>query len=72
MGAKEAFRTAIGTLFRLLPLPVEPGLRVFGHPNEKSPVFVTANFDLSVKRLTRYLKDLDCYLLVAPTGGINV
>lgn len=72
MGAKETFRTAIGTLFRLLPLSVEPGLRVFGHPDESSPVFVTANFDLTVKRLTRYLKDLDCYLLVAPTGGINV
>ena len=72
MGTKEAFRTAIGTLFRLLPLSVQPGLRVFGYPNERSPVFVTANFDLTVKRLTRYLKDLDCYLLVAPTGGINV
>ncbi len=72
MEAKEAFRTAIGTLFRLLPLPVQPGLRVFGHPNPRSPVFLTANFALTVSRLTRYLKDLDCYLLVAPTGGINV
>jgi len=51
---------------------VEPGLRIFGHPTERSPVFVTANFDLTVKRLARHLQDLDCYLLVAPTGGINV
>ena len=51
---------------------MEPGLRIFGHPDEKSPVFVTANFDLTVKRVTGYLRDLDCYLLVAPTGGINV
>ncbi|MDH5695496.1 MAG: 4Fe-4S binding protein [Dehalococcoidia bacterium] len=72
MDTKEVFKTAIGTLFRLFPLPVEPGLRVVGHPNESSPVFVTANFALTVKRLTRYLKDLDCYLLVAPTKGINV
>jgi NAD-dependent dihydropyrimidine dehydrogenase PreA subunit len=72
MGAKEAFRTAIATLFRLFPLSVEPGLRVFGNPDDRSPVFVTANFDLTLKRLTKYLKDLDCYLLVAPTGGINV
>ena len=72
MGTKEAFRTAIGTLFRLLPLSVQPGLMVFGHPDERSPVLVTANFDLTVKRLARYLKGLDCYLLVAPTGGINV
>lgn len=72
MRAKEAFRTTIATLFRLFPLSVEPGLRVFGNPDDRSPVFVTANFDLTLKRLTKYLKDLDCYLLVAPTGGINV
>jgi len=56
----------------LFPLPAEPGLRVFGHPDQRSPVFVTANFDLTEKRVARYLRDLDCYLLVAPTGGINV
>lgn len=62
----------MGTLFRLFPLPAEPGLRVFGHPDQRSPVFVTANFDLTEKRVARYLRNLDCYLLVAPTGGINV
>lgn len=72
MGAKEAFKTVVGTLFRLLPLSVEPGLRVFGCADERSPVFVTANFDLTLKRVTRHLKDQDCYLLVAPTGGVNV
>lgn len=72
MRIKGAFRTVIGTLFRWLPLSVEPGLRIFGHPTEESPVFVTANFDLTVKRVTRHLRNLDCYLLVAPTGGINV
>ncbi|MGB2798525.1 MAG: HgcAB-like fusion protein [Dehalococcoidia bacterium] len=72
MGFNESVRTAVGTLFRLLPLSAEPGLRVFGHPDDRSPVFLTANFDLTVKRVARYLRDLDCYLLVAPTGGINV
>jgi len=72
MGFTEAVRTAVGALFRLLPFSTEPGLRIFGQPDESSPVFVTANFDLTVKRVMRYLKNLDCYLLVAPTGGINV
>jgi len=72
MKIKEALKTVFGTLFRLLPFSVEPGLRVFGHPDDKSPVLVTANFDLTVKRVSKYLKDLDCYLLVAPTRGINV
>ena len=72
MGLNEPVRTVVGTLFRLLPLSTEPGLRVLGHPNETSPVLVTANFDLTVKRLTKNVQGLDCYLLVAPTGGINV
>ncbi|MFX0197212.1 MAG: copper oxidase, partial [Candidatus Hodarchaeota archaeon] len=33
---------------------------------------MTANFVLTLKRLSKYLKGLDCYLLVAPTKGINV
>ena len=68
----EILRTVFGTFFRLFPLSVEPGLRIFGKPNKNSPVFVTANFDLTVKRLTQHLKNLDCYLLIAPTNGINV
>ncbi|WP_455277862.1 HgcAB-like fusion protein [[Eubacterium] cellulosolvens] len=72
MQFKEISRTAFGTFFRLFPLSVEPGLRIFGNPNTNSPVFVTANFDLTLKRLTQHIKNQDCYLLVAPTNGINV
>jgi NAD-dependent dihydropyrimidine dehydrogenase PreA subunit len=68
----DILRTIFGTFFRLFPLSLEPGLRIFGNPNQNSPVFVTANFDLTVKRLTKHLKNQDCYLLVAPTNGINV
>lgn len=35
-------------------------------------MLLTANFVLTLKRLSKYLKGLDCYLLVAPTKGINV
>ncbi len=69
---KEHLRTLFGFSFRLIPFPTETGLRVFGRPDENSPVLVTANFDLTVKRVEKYLKNLDCYLLVAPTKGINV
>lgn len=72
MNVKEGFKTTIGTLFRLFPLSTEPGLRAFGNPREDSPVFVTSNFHLTVKRVSRYLRDLDCHLLVAPTNGTNV
>lgn len=43
-----------------------------GHPDEDSPVFVTSNFHLTVKRVKEALEGEDCYLLVAPTRGINV
>ena len=34
--------------------------------------FVTCNFDLTVRRVVKALQGLDCYLLVAPSKGINV
>jgi NAD-dependent dihydropyrimidine dehydrogenase PreA subunit len=43
-----------------------------GHPGPDAPVFVTCNFDLTVRRVTKALQGLDCYLLVAPSKGINV
>jgi NAD-dependent dihydropyrimidine dehydrogenase PreA subunit len=58
-------------LFRWFPLPVEPGLKRVGNPGPGSPVLVTANYSLTVKRLRNKLRDLDCYILAAPTGGIN-
>ncbi len=52
--------------------PVETGLRVIGKPDKNSPVLVTANFHLTVRRVERALKNENCYLLVAPSNGINV
>ena len=43
-----------------------------GNPGRSSPVLVTSNYDLTVRRVCRALKDVDCYLLVAPAGGIDV
>lgn len=53
-------------------VPTEPGLYVIGKPNQNSPVLVTANYFLTVQRVKRALADLDSYLLVANTKGINV
>lgn len=60
------------TLFRWIKVPVEPGLVEIGNPDENSPVFLTCNYDLTVRRVIKQLKGLDCYLLIAPTKGINV
>ena len=62
----------IETLFRLFPFPTRTGLRAIGNPGPDAPVLVTCNFDLTVRRVLRALQGLDCYLLVAPSHGINV
>jgi SAM-dependent methyltransferase len=56
------------------PYPkVRPGLYAIGHPDATSPVLVSGNFDLSVRRLVRELDgQLDAWMLVSDTKGINV
>lgn len=57
---------------RWFPNPVEPGLRVIGKPDRNSPVLLTSNFHLTVRRVENALEGEDVFLLVAPANGINV
>ncbi len=61
-----------GWLFRLFPCPSKTGLRRLGDPGPESPVLVTCNFDLTLRRLQKALRGLDLWLLVADSKGINV
>jgi len=65
-------KTAIQTVFRMFPFSTKTGLRTIGNPGRDAPVFVTCNFDLTVRRVIKALDGMDCYLLVAPSHGINV
>ena len=65
-------KTVVETMFRFFPFPTRTGLRAIGQPGPEAPVFVTCNFDLTVRRVLRDLAGLDCYLLVANSRGINV
>ena len=61
--------------FRIIPPypKVRPGLYAVGHPTPDSPVLVTGNFDLTVRRLVRAIDgQLDVWVLVADSAGINV
>ncbi|MBN1936990.1 MAG: carbon monoxide dehydrogenase [Anaerolineae bacterium] len=51
---------------------VEPGLYALGQPTPDSPVFVTANYTLSFDALRSALPNIDGYILVLDTKGINV
>ena len=62
----------VAYLCRWLPHSAATGLRAVGNPDQDSPVIVTCNFSLSVKRVLHALRGLNVWLLVAPSDGINV
>lgn len=51
---------------------VEPGLYSIGNPDQNSPVLVSANYKLSFDMLRKELKDLNAWILVIDTKGVNV
>lgn len=51
---------------------VEPGLYSVGNPDKSSPVLVTANYKMSFDYLRKELNELDAWILVLDTKGINV
>jgi hypothetical protein len=51
---------------------VEPGLYAVGTPDSSSPVFVSANYKMSFDHLRKDLKNIDGWILVLDTKGINV
>ena len=57
---------------RWFPNPVEPGLRIIGKADRNSPVILTSNFHLTVRRVEKSLKGENVFLLVTPANGINV
>jgi Pyruvate/2-oxoacid:ferredoxin oxidoreductase delta subunit len=68
----EMPRRLFQTVFRVVPWPAQPGLIRVGNPTRRSPVLVTTNYDLTVRRVCRALEGTDCHLLVAPAGGLDV
>ena len=51
---------------------VAPGLYCVGSPSPDSPVLVTANYKLSFDSLRKELDDVDAWILVLDTRGVNV
>lgn len=56
------------------PVSVEAGVRTFGRPDRNSPVLITTNYALTYFTVESDIKaaNLDCYLIVADTGGLSV
>ncbi len=51
---------------------VAPGLYAFGNPGPQGDVLVSASYKLSFDTLRKELEELDCWILVLDTRGINV
>jgi NAD-dependent dihydropyrimidine dehydrogenase PreA subunit len=60
------------TALRMLPHRAPTGLLRIGHPDRESPVLLTGNFTLTVRRLRDELDGVDVWLLCADSKGINV
>jgi len=72
---KTFLKDVLALFNRLIPpYPKQrPGLYRLGSPTPQSPVLVTCNFDLTVRRLTKALYGrVDAWVLVVDTAGINV
>jgi len=56
------------------PVAVETGLKIFGKPDENSPVMFTTNFALTYYTVASDIESasINCYLLVIDTEGIAV
>ncbi|MGI6764884.1 MAG: mercury methylation corrinoid protein HgcA [Anaerovoracaceae bacterium] len=51
---------------------ISPGLYAVGKPDDTSPVLVSANYKLTFDVLRKELSDLDCWILILDTKGVNV
>jgi ferredoxin len=72
MRLRDLALDALQTALRLVPWSTHTGLRSVGAPGPGSPVLVTGNYALTVRRLLRALAGVDLWVVVAPSRGINV
>jgi len=65
-----AIRVRLG--IKRMSYQVEPGVYAVGNPGPESVVLVTSNYKLSFDSLRKELSNLDAWILVLDTKGINV
>jgi NAD-dependent dihydropyrimidine dehydrogenase PreA subunit len=72
VSARDRLADVRDLVFRMLPHRAPTGLVAVGRPDAGSPVLVTGNYALTVRRLRRALAGVDAWLVVADSRGINV
>jgi len=69
---RERAADVFDLVFRMFPHASRPGLRRIGNPDADSPVLLTGNYTLTLRRMGRALRGRDAWLLAADSRGINV
>ena len=69
---RRPLKSAAETLLRLFPFPEPVGLYRIGSADADSPVLVTGNFELTIRRVCTALKRMNCWLLVCDSRGVNI
>jgi NAD-dependent dihydropyrimidine dehydrogenase PreA subunit len=72
MSPRALLAEARDVVLRLYPHGAPTGLIAFGQPDRGSPVLLTGNYTLTLRRLRSALRGLDLWLLAANSKGINV
>lgn len=77
ISANLDFSDNLGTIRARLALDrnnyrIEPGLYAVGMPDSDSPVLVSANYKLSFDSLRKEIRNINAWILVLDTLGINV
>lgn len=72
MKISDLLYEAAGIATRFLPWRARPGLLPVGNPGPDSPVLLTGNYQITVRRVLRALRGLDAWVLVTDSGGINI
>ena len=72
MSLRDLLNRGFDLFLRMLPHAAPTGLHAVGSPGRGSPVLVTGNYTLTVRRLRRALAGRDAWILSADSKGINV
>ena len=72
MSLRELLGRGFDLFLRMLPHAAPTGLQAVGSPGRSSPVLVTGNYTLTVRRLRRALAGRDAWVLSADSQGINI
>ncbi|MCG8571904.1 MAG: 4Fe-4S binding protein [Spirochaetes bacterium] len=65
-------KTLLQIFFRLFPNPEPTGIYQIGNPNKMSPIIITGNYELTIRRVIKNISDIDCWLLVCNSRGVNI